>query len=168
MKGRSSVNYCRKRLPKCKTGQLLIPPAATVLRPNLVTSQLAFYSNRKGLGRTSLQVVTGVGVASEWENILSSHHLIGVKVQTLFKTSLNVSLEHSILSSKMVHYGYLMFTTYLSEQFLAMLFCYIPLANFRHLLCCWVIQVFFSHQSHLIFSYNFFLYLSLNLSVLFA
>lgn len=67
-------------------------------------------------------MVTGVGVASEWETILFSHHFIGVKVQTLFKTSLNVSLEHFILSSRMVNYGYLMFTTCLSEQFLVMLF----------------------------------------------
>lgn len=46
-----------------------------------------------------------VGVASEWETILFSHNFIGVKVQTLIKTSLNVSLEHFMFSCKMVNYG---------------------------------------------------------------
>lgn len=98
----------------------------------------------------------GAAVASEWENILFSHHFIGVKVQALLRTFLNL-LEHFI-SPKMVNYGYFMSTTYLSEQFLVMLLHFSKLKAIQ----------FFSRPRDTLSSYIIVLYLWLNLSVLFA
>lgn len=55
------------------------------------------FTQTKGTRTTSLYVVIGVDVPSEWENILFSHHFISVQVETLFKTSLNL-LAQSILN----------------------------------------------------------------------
>lgn len=135
-------------------------PHSVETKPGYITA--CVLHKQRGLGRTSLQVVTVVGVASEWETILFSHNFIGVKVQTLIKTSLNVSLEHFMFSCKMVNYGQLMFTTYLSEQFLVMLFHSVIFLQQTSGICSAAGLCKFT------LSYHFVLYLSLNLSLLFA
>lgn len=95
---------------------------------------------------------------SEWENSLFSHHFIGVKIQTLFKTSLNlVALSILHFHTKVVNYGYLVFKTYPFELLLAMLFHFFFLENFSRFKALTLLPgnaSLSSYQTYLTFSYT--------------
>lgn len=95
MKGRPSVEVLLTSksllytLTQMQDKAVADPPATVEVKPGYTTACVLL--KEKGT-RTSLWVVTGAGAASEWENILFCHHFIGVEVQALFKTFLNLSI----------------------------------------------------------------------------